>query len=202
MEESEQSEAPPEESGESSESGGDGSPHDLDAERRAYERRMDQVVPPPEGSETEGAGGESRAAAPNETNQVPMRTRGPVCVRDYNGEPVRLKPYTIVINDEGTEGHTDEEGWIEAVDPSVTEAVLYVGDAGYTLKFGEEPSDPTTLAQSMLNALGYSAGPLDGEAGDRTKAATAYYQRDNGLEINGELNEDTVGRMKEQHRLA
>ena len=42
--------------------------------------------------------------------------------------------------------------------------------------------------QTLLNALGYDAGPVDGLPGNRTRNAVAEFQRDNDLPPTGEIN--------------
>ena len=47
-------------------------------------------------------------------------------------------------------------------------------------------SAPVRDIQTTLNARGYDAGPADGIAGPRTRAAIRAYQRDNGLAVDGQ----------------
>ena len=45
---------------------------------------------------------------------------------------------------------------------------------------------PVRDIQTALNTRGYDAGPADGVAGPRTRAAIRAYQRDNGLTVDGQ----------------
>lgn len=45
---------------------------------------------------------------------------------------------------------------------------------------------PVRDIQTALNTRGYDAGPADGVAGPRTRAAIRAYQRDNGLAVDGQ----------------
>ncbi len=54
-----------------------------------------------------------------------------------------------------------------------------------------KPVPAVAEAQRRLNLLGYDAGPPDGLAGPRTRAALRTFQRDQGLEANGRLNSKT-----------
>jgi peptidoglycan hydrolase-like protein with peptidoglycan-binding domain len=47
-------------------------------------------------------------------------------------------------------------------------------------------------AQRALNALGYTAGPVDGLFGPRTEAATLRFQRSRGLPVNGVIGRETA----------
>jgi hypothetical protein len=165
-----------------------------------------------EGQVPSGAGASSAQAstamdagglpvAPDEANQMTVRRRGPVCICDYAGVPMRGEPYLLVINGDAKTGATDEQGWIEWIDTTtVASADVYIAHTAYHFVFQDDPTDPVTLGQSMLNALGYSAGPLDGNAGPRTKSAASYYQVDRGLTVTGDFDDATLAKLKADHR--
>ncbi|MBP1804417.1 peptidoglycan-binding domain-containing protein [Rubellimicrobium aerolatum] len=56
-------------------------------------------------------------------------------------------------------------------------------------------SPAIALAQERLNALGYDAGPPDGQAGQRTQAAIARWQADQGLPATGMLTDVEMARL-------
>lgn len=56
-------------------------------------------------------------------------------------------------------------------------------------------SDVRTL-QSVLTALGYSCGPIDGIFGDKTRAAVKSFQRNNGLKADGIVGPNTKTRLR------
>ncbi|MXN66544.1 hypothetical protein GR183_16635 [Stappia sp. GBMRC 2046] len=49
--------------------------------------------------------------------------------------------------------------------------------------------------QSMLNDLGYDAGPVDGAYGGRTRSALSQFQSDYGLSANGRINQQSVSTL-------
>ena len=60
------------------------------------------------------------------------------------------------------------------------------GTSRTSTTFAPQP-DPTVKAvQERLNALGYDAGPADGLAGARTSVAIEAFQRDNGIQRDGQ----------------
>lgn len=54
-------------------------------------------------------------------------------------------------------------------------------------------NDPAVVSevQKRLNERGYDAGPADGEMGAKTRAALSEFQRTQGLEPTGELDQET-----------
>lgn len=54
------------------------------------------------------------------------------------------------------------------------------------------------LVQSQLNALGYAAGPVDGIAGPRTRAAIRRFQAATGLPIDGRMSETLIASLRRQ----
>lgn len=51
-------------------------------------------------------------------------------------------------------------------------------------------------AQSLLAALGYYAGTIDGLAGTQTRAAVTAFQRDQGLTVDGKIGEQTLAALR------
>jgi len=58
------------------------------------------------------------------------------------------------------------------------------GDKMETLSLGSRGPN-VKLIQSLLNRIGYNAGPVDGIFGPQTQAAVIAFQRDNGLVPDG-----------------
>jgi localization factor PodJL len=52
--------------------------------------------------------------------------------------------------------------------------------------------------QRVLNARGYDAGPADGIIGRQTRSAITAFQRDNGLEADGEITQEVVRALLER----
>ncbi|MEM6538570.1 MAG: peptidoglycan-binding domain-containing protein, partial [Pseudomonadota bacterium] len=64
---------------------------------------------------------------------------------------------------------------------------LTVGDRGSEVKD----------IQAALNLLGYSAGAEDGVFGQNTERAVVNFQRENGLDVTGAVNEETMKALDE-----
>ena len=50
-------------------------------------------------------------------------------------------------------------------------------------------------AQSILNDMGYEAGPADGKAGAKTREAIKAFQSDRGIPVNGRLDSTTQAEL-------
>ncbi len=50
----------------------------------------------------------------------------------------------------------------------------------------------------ILNKNGYDAGSADGVMGAKTKVAIAAFQKDNGMEATGEIDEKLVRKLLEK----
>jgi hypothetical protein len=55
--------------------------------------------------------------------------------------------------------------------------------------------DRVRRAQGMLNQLGYSAGPVDGIIGPRTREAVRSFQRAHGLPVDGRVTQDLISAL-------
>ncbi len=122
-----------------------------------------------------------------------------VRIADFQGRPLADVPYHLKPSRGPVrEGRTDSEGWTRIFDPvGVTSALLTTGDQTYELQLKDEaPSDSTSAAQSLLNAGGFEAGPIDGELGAQTRAALVAFQRVAGLEVTGEPDHPTLMHLK------
>lgn len=64
---------------------------------------------------------------------------------------------------------------------------------------GDELPDVSTVKgqQIRLNNLGYNAGPVDGIAGAKTKAAAKAFQGKNSLQVDGIIGPRTQAKLKE-----
>lgn len=64
----------------------------------------------------------------------------------------------------------------------------------------ELTSEQVEAVQDRLHRLGYhEVGWVDGEIGDRTRDATAAFQRNEGLPVTGELDSETIARLGKAH---
>ncbi|WP_366657361.1 peptidoglycan-binding domain-containing protein [Fodinicurvata sp. EGI_FJ10296] len=55
--------------------------------------------------------------------------------------------------------------------------------------------DQVREAQTLLNRLGYNAGPADGLMGPRTRSAVRSFQRAHDLSVTGEVNQDLISAL-------
>src|SRR5215207_2743434 len=88
-----------------------------------------------------------------------------------------------------------------AEDPAPTDAPLEA--AGDQAAAADVPLDydQVQALQQALKDLGYFYGPADGRRGPRTDTAVRNFQRDQGLEATGNLDNATVTRIDEQIRM-
>jgi len=78
-----------------------------------------------------------------------------------------------------SEPTTGQPAVTEKKQPAVTEKILIRGN------------DEVKSIQSVLNNLGYDAGPADGIMGSKTREAIRLYQQDHDLPVTGKLNSDS-----------
>lgn len=99
----------------------------------------------------------------------------------------RSKGHTVVVLTNGSNAEMN-------VPPPDASEPLKLGDR--ILKNGAVGADVLEL-QNALVELGYSVGSagIDGEFGDDTEAAVKAFQRDHGLEVDGEAGEKTVAAL-------
>jgi peptidoglycan hydrolase-like protein with peptidoglycan-binding domain len=87
----------------------------------------------------------------------------------------------------------------------ITQAEVTIGELTRTILIGHlnplEDTDDEGLsgAQARLLNLGYYAGEVDGEMGPRTQAALRAFQEAHGLEVTGELDDETTSKLVEEH---
>jgi hypothetical protein len=120
-------------------------------------------------------------------------------------EPRANLPYELDIDGQTLTGSTDGDGVLEVdIPPSTTTAILRLQDGEFeekrTLALGHlDPDSETSGVQARLNNLGFSAGAIDGDAGDRTNEAVAAFQASQGLRVTGNIDDQTRRKLKELH---
>jgi hypothetical protein len=103
-------------------------------------------------------------------------------------------------------GKTDGEGFlVEPLPLFATEAEVQLRAASgletHLLHVGRlEPVETVRGVQSRLRNLRYPCGDDDGEVGPMTRMALQTFQIDQGLEVNGSVDEPTRARLREVHR--
>lgn len=88
-------------------------------------------------------------------------------------------PYVVTIGTRRLEGETEAGGLIRITDiaPDVDSGTLEIRGRVFRLRFGElDPEDEVSGEQARLNQLGYAAGRVDGETGQRTEMARSLFQ--------------------------
>ena len=174
-----------------------------DTDRQDYETAMANALTDAQRRALVGAGVAPSGVtplAPDEAHSVTLCRRGTIRLHDHRGDPLANASYLLVVGDTCTPGMTDDRGWIQWIDTTtVTSATLHVGEHAYAITFASPPSDPVALGQSQLNALGFSAGPKDGNLGGRTEGAILYYQRSRGLPVTGAFDDATIASLKKDH---
>ena len=73
-----------------------------------------------------------------------------------------------------------------------------------TIRLGEFPNLLWVHVESDegIKGLGevfFGAGAVDGDAGERTRAAVAAFQAAEGLEVTGEVDDDVLSHLEELH---
>jgi hypothetical protein len=130
-----------------------------------------------------------------------------IAVEDMDGKRLANEPYQLWIDREFSSGTTDGEGMLEKEIPiESSTGKLVVGDYRWDLGIGElNPMDESTPdrgvsgAQGRLLNLGYPVGTIDGIYGPKTAAAIRYFQADEHLPENGELDAATRAKLVAVH---
>ncbi|MBN1207998.1 MAG: peptidoglycan-binding protein [Myxococcaceae bacterium] len=129
-------------------------------------------------------------------------------LQDHKGEPLANEPYVLEVDGEPpTEGkQTDGDGKLkERVPLARAGATLTIRGRTMRLRFGalnplrDCPKDDVSGLQGRLRNLGYNPGPADGILGPQTRAALAVFQVDEGLDMTGEPDEQTLGKLEERY---
>ncbi|HUF57492.1 MAG TPA: peptidoglycan-binding domain-containing protein [Thermohalobaculum sp.] len=79
--------------------------------------------------------------------------------------------------------------------PAMAQPVLPAATALATIQHAQSATYSISNVQSLLNRLGYDAGPIDGLMGSRTQSAIVAYQRDRGLPVTGQPSGDLYADM-------
>lgn len=130
---------------------------------------------------------------------------------DADREPYANCDYVLRLGKRRYSGKTDQDGKIEQyVSPSAKQAVVTVEipetdtmpamEKVWNLRIGGmRPADSVAGCQARLRNLGFPVPSIDGEFGPDTASAVRAFQRKFALEITGDLNEETVDKIQEEH---
>ncbi|MGQ9695033.1 MAG: LysM peptidoglycan-binding domain-containing protein [Thermodesulfobacteriota bacterium] len=114
-----------------------------------------------------------------------------------NDKPRSDEPYRLNIDGIWREGTTDGDGYIEASIPSnAKKGILYLGEPGkediYHFNFGHlDPIDTEDGVRERLKSLGFR---ID----QNLSQAICSFQKKEGLQVTGQMDETTKARLKEQ----
>ena len=124
-----------------------------------------------------------------------------------DGEPLVNEDYVLSFEGGEERGTTSDDGLLlEEIPADLEEATLTIGDEVFELRVGgldpvgDEAEDGGVRGgQARLHNLGYAPGAVDGDAGEKTRAAVLGFQRDRGLEETGQLDAATRAALEEAH---
>lgn len=124
---------------------------------------------------------------------------------DSDGSPMSGS-YVVKAGTLALEGSLDGEGVLEQKIPAdLTRADVTIGGMTRTILIGhmnplaDTDDEGLSGAQARLRNLGYYAGSVDGVLGPLTRVALQSFQEASGLEVTGELNQETLKKLAEQH---
>lgn len=125
------------------------------------------------------------------------------------GEPLAGKAFTLELGDDLHEGTTDGDGILEAkVRPGDEQGELTVWGSGdreaerwaWSIRVGHlDPVEELVGVRQRLNNLGYCCAPTGSEPDDTLRYAVKGFQRLEGLEASGEVDDATRRKLVELH---
>lgn len=118
------------------------------------------------------------------------------------GEPRDNLSYTLAIDGNLFSGETDEEGKLQhPIPPRARRAILTLeGEDPLEFKLGSlDPIDTISGVQARLANLGYDVDSEENKLGPKTHEALEDFQREQGLEPSGELDEATRDTLVRVH---
>jgi len=136
-------------------------------------------------------------------------TRISIYVRDGH-RPLANRDYIFTVGNVQSHGRTDAAGFVsQAVPAWATRAELYFpnGDISFDVRIGAlDPLIEVSGLQQRLENLGFASDDWsgfvlddDGAIGSATTEALRRFQLENQLEPTGEIDEDTVARLRKLH---
>ncbi|MFC1712443.1 peptidoglycan-binding protein [Candidatus Poribacteria bacterium] len=132
-----------------------------------------------------------------------------IVLQNEDGEPYARKEYKLTVDGKVYRGQTDANGLLEEEVPAnakegelvlwpndddPSEILLWSLDIGYL-----DPISEISGIQARLNNLGYECGEANGELNETTRGALRAFQRDNGLDVTGELDDATRSKLGQLH---
>ena len=130
-----------------------------------------------------------------------------LAILDERWQPLAGARYNLLIGLEAREGTLDANGRLNeliSLDTDEAELMVYLDDNGdecmWKLRLRSlDPISTVTGVQGRLLNLGYDLGQIDGILGPLTRSAISAFQRDQGLEITGDVDGHLRRRLEEVH---
>lgn len=129
-----------------------------------------------------------------------------VVLKNGKGEAFGDKKYVLsAAGMEDIQGQTGGDGLVEQpIDPDLAEATLtlFVDDKTtfkWRLRLGHlDPAESPTGVHARLRNLGFDPGPED-QTGPKFVSALKRFQARHGLEVNGQPDDPTIGKLRDLH---
>ena len=130
-------------------------------------------------------------------------TRLRVRLRGDDGKVLSGIKYELMVADKTLSGNTDDDGLVDQPVPAnaaTATLTLFTSDTAnivLSIRLGHiEPMQWISGVQGRLRNLGYFAGPSDGQADDNLEAALRAFQRDQGIDETGTLDDSTRDKLE------
>jgi N-acetylmuramoyl-L-alanine amidase len=120
-------------------------------------------------------------------------------------QPQAHLEYELVLDGNSRMGHTNEDGELSEVIPRTVRSAKLIlpgpdGPQEISVRIGTlDPADTISGAQARLTNLGFDSGAPDGIEGPKTEAAVRAFQDAFGLEPTGQLDDETMAKLKERY---
>jgi N-acetylmuramoyl-L-alanine amidase len=158
-------------------------------------------IPPKEEKFEDGATGQSLSF----TVKLP-KTKLRLKLKDHEGKALSDKKYVLEVAGTSVEAKTGSDGLIEQPIPAeapTAALTIWMDDKTplpLTVKLGHlDPADEVSGAQSRLRNLGFHAGETDGDSDEQFQAALRAFQKKNGLNESGALDDATKSKLEQLH---
>ena len=119
------------------------------------------------------------------------------------GQPRKNEPYVLIIDGQTFNGTLDGSGKLEQFIPPNAKGgqlLLSGGKEVIPIQLGFlNPVNELSGAQQRLNNLGFMCGNEDGDLDDQTQEAIRKFQERNKLNVTGQLDDATKGKLQELH---
>jgi hypothetical protein len=129
-------------------------------------------------------------------------------ILNQQGEPLAQAPYRLTVETlaKPFEGTTDDEGRMKAIVPAdAPSALLKIADRQFRLRLKGLAAMPADEDDAMdgvsgrLDNLGYQAAVADDSENAALRTALAIFQGDAGIDVTGELDQNTRDTLKKEY---